>query len=130
MPMMYKHRFPGSSSRSESNRCDVQGDSLSNHQLALLLMIFACGALGDYTIPPGSDEAQLYKYLARATMSLNSIFGGSSMATVQSILLIGMYDFFSCRAISMEESWKLMSFGAILASSVRYLYYHVWQISN
>ncbi|KAL5480278.1 hypothetical protein ACEPAI_1548 [Sanghuangporus weigelae] len=88
------------------------------HHLALLLCVFASGASGDLTLPVGNDEAELYNHLARAALGLKSVFAGSTMESVQAILMMAVYDFNSSRRYSLEPSWKMFYFGLSLASSI------------
>ncbi|KAH8110513.1 hypothetical protein DFH11DRAFT_1547404 [Phellopilus nigrolimitatus] len=88
------------------------------HALALLLVVFAAGAVADMTLPPCNDEAELYYHLSRAAMSLKPVFEGASLQSVQAIVLIGAYDIFSCRKFSLDGAWKMLSFGLALAASI------------
>lgn len=100
-----------SSSQSRSQAVDV-------HDLSLLLIVFAVGAVADMTLPPDNDEANLYYHLCRATMSLQSILDDTKLTTVQTIALMGAYDLFSCREATLEGAWKLLTIAMCLASSV------------
>ncbi|THH08783.1 hypothetical protein EW145_g2474 [Phellinidium pouzarii] len=88
------------------------------HVLALLLTVFAAGAVADLTLPPYNDEAHLYHHLSRAALSLKSLFDGTTLFTVQAVMLVGTYDLFSCRKDSLEGTYKMLSFGISLASSI------------
>ncbi|EJD00583.1 uncharacterized protein FOMMEDRAFT_91493 [Fomitiporia mediterranea MF3/22] len=88
------------------------------NRLALLLAVFGNGAAGDLTLPIGNEEAELFTHLARAALSINSVFTGASMEHVQTIILLAAYGFFACVKSSLEPSWKMLSFGLSLASSV------------
>ncbi|KAL5512403.1 hypothetical protein ACEPAG_3395 [Sanghuangporus baumii] len=88
------------------------------HHLALLLCVFASGASGDLTLPVGNDEAELYNHFARAALGLKSVFAGTTMESVQAVLMMAVYDFNSSRRYSLEPSWKMLYFGLSLASSI------------
>lgn len=88
------------------------------HQLALSMALFSCGAVVDLTLPPYNAEAVLFNHLARAALSLKSVFEGTSFETVQTIVLLSKFEFFISKKSSLESAWKLMSFGLILAASV------------
>lgn len=89
------------------------------HTLALSFSLFACGAAADLTQDPQNAEGALYSYLAKAALNAHSVFDyGASMETVQTLQLISTYDFFSCSSSTLESSWKVMSFGMLLAISV------------
>lgn len=94
-------------------------ESPEMHQLALSLAVFSCGAVVDLTLPPYNPEAIIYNYLARAALSLKSVFEGTSFETIQTIVSLSKFEFFVSRKTSLESAWKLMSFGLVLASSVR-----------
>ena len=73
---MYK-RQTGTVASTREDDDNVESDYI--RRLALLLNIFAAGAAGDLTLPVGNDEAELYNNLARAALSLKSVFTGASM---------------------------------------------------
>ncbi|KZT69217.1 hypothetical protein DAEQUDRAFT_268089 [Daedalea quercina L-15889] len=82
----------------------------SPHDLALLYMIFAIGCLVDFNHEPGSKEAEQYEQLARAAMSLKSVWVKPSLSTVQTLHLFSIYngmaeDDLRPDSMSMELSW-------------------------
>lgn len=109
MPTFYKKREP---SQTENET------GTAVHRLALLLAVFACGAMGDLTKDICNEEGELYRQLARTALSLQSIFEGTSLATVQAVAMIGSYEFFSCSTHTMESAWKMQTLSFSLASSV------------
>lgn len=90
----------------------------ASHRLALLIAVFACGAMGDLTMETCNEESEYYRQLARSALSLESIFEGTSMATVQAISLLGLYEFFNCSTLTLESAWKMQALSYSLASSV------------
>lgn len=88
------------------------------HQLALLLAVFACGAAGDLTLDACNEEGETYRQLARSALSLHSVFEGTSLATVQAVALIGAYDFHSASAQTIESAFKLLSLAHCLGVTV------------
>lgn len=108
-PRYYKHREDAFT----EDECGV-----SVHHLALLFAILAVGAAGDLVQEAHNDEGDLYCHLSRCVLSLHSIFEGTSVATVQALSLIGVYNFFSANTQTLEAPWKLLSLSFSLASSV------------
>lgn len=88
------------------------------HRLALLTAIFACGAMGDLTQEACNEEGELYRQLSRTALSLHSIFEGTSLATIQTISLLGLYEFFNCSVHTLDAAWKMQALSFSLASSV------------
>lgn len=113
LPSVYKH-FRSSAELYGT----VDEENNYTRRLALLLAVFARGAAGDYTLPMANDEAEVYVHLSRTVLSLDSVFVGTSMENIQTVLMLSAYDFASCRNYSLEPSWKIMSFGLTLAASV------------
>lgn len=107
-PMVYKR---GSSS-------DTVQKQATPHDLALLFMVFAVGAVGDLTLPPDNDEGELYHQLARAALGLKTVFDSPSLATVQALSLMGVFYVFSGRNRTLETAWLTMNFALNLALSV------------
>lgn len=89
------------------------------HRLALLAAVFACGSMGDLTLETTNEEGELFRQLSRTALSLQSIFEGTSLATVQAVALLGLYEFFSCSSRTLESAWKMQALSFSLASSVR-----------
>ncbi|KAL5512411.1 hypothetical protein ACEPAG_3403 [Sanghuangporus baumii] len=90
------------------------------HNLALALALFACGAASDLTLLSNNLEGKTYHSLALAALNTHSVIspGGASLETVQTIVLIAQYDFFSGDKTTLEAGWKIVSFGLIVAASI------------
>lgn len=88
------------------------------HDLALLLCVFAVGAVFDLTLPPLNPEAERYRHLARAALGLKSVFDSTSFTAVQAVILLANYDLISGRKDSLETAWKIMGLGLTLGMSV------------
>lgn len=58
------------------------GTEILEHQLALLLAIFACGAAGDLILEACDEEDETYRQLAQSALSLHYVFEGTSLAMV------------------------------------------------
>ncbi|THH11525.1 hypothetical protein EW145_g571 [Phellinidium pouzarii] len=92
LPSIYKRQRSGKPDLESGN--DSNADVAPNiHGLALALALFACGATADLTLVPQNAEAGLYHHLARAALSLQSVFEGASLKTVQAVMLLAAYDF-------------------------------------
>ncbi|KAH8113139.1 hypothetical protein DFH11DRAFT_1878702 [Phellopilus nigrolimitatus] len=120
IPLIYKKRRRSEHAGAESNIITgSECTAVRMHELALALMVFSCGAAGDLTLAPRNAEAELYNQLARAALSAQPVFScGVSLETVQTVLLLASYDFYTCTKITLESAWKMMSFGSVLASSI------------
>lgn len=94
------------------------GTEILEHQLALLLAIFACGAAGDLTLEACNDEGETYRQLAQSALSLHSVFEGTSLATVQAVAIIGAYGIFSASAQTIESPFKLLTLALSLGITV------------
>lgn len=103
----------------EPNAASARDSSeIVEHELALLLAVFACGAAGDLTLEACNEEGEMYQHLARCALSLHSVFEGTSLATVQAIALIGTYDMHSASAHTVESAFKLLSLSLCLGITV------------
>lgn len=94
------------------------------HDLALLFLVFAVGALVDLTQEPSSAEAEHYHQIARAAICLQPILEKPSLVTIQALHLFAIYNAMSKsdvvgRDTSMETTWSLITLAAQLSQSVR-----------
>ncbi|KAI0708422.1 hypothetical protein C8Q76DRAFT_627233 [Earliella scabrosa] len=93
----------------------------SSHELALMLVVFCFGALTDATLPaaPNNVEAQRYYQLTRAALSLEPVMDRPpSIATVQVLSLMAIYQGMVADEHSIETTWALMGLSSKLAQSV------------
>ncbi|TDL25161.1 hypothetical protein BD410DRAFT_765770 [Rickenella mellea] len=88
----------------------VEGDVTSIDELALLLVVFATGALFDLTLPPDNDHAHYFYELACQLVSMDSVAGSPSLIAMQTITQMGMYIMLTGRAMSIEKSFTLFNF--------------------
>ncbi|KAL4249924.1 hypothetical protein ABKN59_002007 [Abortiporus biennis] len=88
------------------------------HLLAVLFSVLAIGALMDLTLPACSAEAEKYYRLARAAMSLRSIFDSPEIETVQGVALLAAYHSIATSRYSVESAWSMMSLAAKLAQGL------------
>jgi hypothetical protein len=91
---------------------------ISSHKMAVLFMIFAQGALVDLTLPPYNDAAEEYHQLARAALSMRSIFDSPAIETVQAIVIMAYYHSNAGKRYTLDSVWTLLSLGAKLAQGV------------
>lgn len=105
-------------------------DTVYVHRLALLFAILACGAAADLAMPVNNEEAQLYEQLARTGISLRSVFEGTSLESVQTVVLLSSYQFYTCRTLTFEPAWKTMIFGMTLGVSVSAFFVRGYSSSN
>ncbi|EJD06233.1 uncharacterized protein FOMMEDRAFT_119797 [Fomitiporia mediterranea MF3/22] len=91
---------------------------LDNHDLALLLVVFACGAACEQYREPKHGDGQQYYRLSRVALGLQPIFARSSLTTVQVLLLMALYDIVSMRKNNLEETWKVVFMAANIAGSI------------
>lgn len=115
IPVVYRKKRVGSEDTSDET---IPTDP---HILSLMLGVFAIGAFADMTQPPWNEEAELYYHLSRTAISLKPVFEGASLAAVQALATLVMFDVVACRKNSLEDTWKLTSLCLSLAASVRSL---------
>lgn len=100
------------------------------HELGLLLLVFAIGALVDLTQDASNQEAEHYHQLARASICLQPVLEKPSVITIQALHLLGAYNAMSgnelaAKETSMETTWSLIILAAHLSQTVRILCIHV-----
>ncbi|KAJ7502643.1 hypothetical protein B0H11DRAFT_1989462 [Mycena galericulata] len=78
----------------------------SVHQMAVLYGVFALGSLVDLTLPPYNLESEFYFDVARAALSIVSVFDHPTIATVQSLVLISVFLSHGGPRFSMEGAWS------------------------
>lgn len=100
----------------------AQGGDCNNtlyvHRLALFFALLACGATVHLALPANSAEAARYDTLARTCLSLRSVFQGTTLESVQTIIVLASYQFFTLPSLTFEPAWKTMIFGLTLGLSV------------
>ncbi|KAI5997750.1 hypothetical protein EDC04DRAFT_2584967, partial [Pisolithus marmoratus] len=92
------------------------------HQLALLFLIFAIGALLDPDQEPRNTDADFYHQVARAAICLQSVIDKPSLETVQALRLLSLYNGVSGNELAGKETstetWSLVALAALLAHRV------------
>ena len=116
LPLVYKSTLKG------MQKVWIDGEDYANtinaHDLALLNMIFACGASGDLSQNTRNDEAESYQHLALVLLGMDSIFDKCCLSTVQAVCMLGCFEAFCGRREVLDSSWKYFSLSASLATSV------------
>lgn len=118
LPAIYKRPQPKVSEQ-DSPYEDYSGP----HDLALLFLVFAIGALMDLGQEPYNAEAEHYHILAKAALCLQPVLEKPSLVAIQALYLLSVYiamctnDHRSGEA-SMESSWSILSLASQLAQSV------------
>ncbi|EJD00071.1 uncharacterized protein FOMMEDRAFT_148416 [Fomitiporia mediterranea MF3/22] len=102
-------------------QCHVSVDRVNDenlHDLALLFVILACGAATDLTQPAVNPEAEKFYHLSRAALGMRSILEHGTFVACQALIIMAIYESKSGRKTSQESSYKLMSIGMLLTSSI------------
>lgn len=91
------------------------------HDLSLLFMIFCFGALTDISLPPTPENAlsEHYYQLTKASLVLEPVLERPpSVATVQALSLMAIYEGICSREGSIERTWSLFGLAGKLAQSI------------
>jgi hypothetical protein len=95
-------------------------DYSSPHDLALVFMIFAIGAL--VQPEPSNGEGEHFHQLARAALGLQPVLEKPSIVTIQALHLISIYNAMSGSDLkndtSMEITWNLITLAGHLSQTV------------
>ncbi|KIJ65371.1 hypothetical protein HYDPIDRAFT_110415 [Hydnomerulius pinastri MD-312] len=98
-------------------------ENKSAHDLALLFLVFAVGALVDLTQEPANPEAEHYHQIARAAICLQPVLEKPSLVTIQALHLLSIYNAMSgnelsAKETSMETTWSLIILAAHLSQTI------------
>ncbi|KAF8842829.1 hypothetical protein BDN67DRAFT_925562 [Paxillus ammoniavirescens] len=88
------------------------------HDLALLFIVLAIGALVDPSLPAYNSEGQHYHRLARAALCLQPVFVSRSLATVKTLHLMSIYNGMCGIESNMENSYSLLNLAAQVALQI------------
>ncbi|KAF7366478.1 Fungal-trans domain-containing protein [Mycena sanguinolenta] len=108
------------------------------HDLALLYVIFCYGALGDSSLPfptshnstaieaedlrmngNGPHDSEYYYRLTKAALTLEPVLEGPpSVATIQTLALMGIYEGLCAGENSIESTWAIFGLSTKLAQSI------------
>ena len=92
------------------------------HDLALLFIIFCYGAQTDRDYPAAPENAlsENYYALTKAALNIDGILERRpSVATVQVLAMLGIYEGLRATEDSIESTWAVMGLASRLAQSVR-----------
>lgn len=122
-PPSYDHDSPPQPTLVVSSSAFVRSSTggASAHELALLFVVFCFGALTDPELPPAPNnlEASTYYHLTRAALNIEPVLDRPpSVATVQTLSLMGIYQGLVADEHSIETTWALMGLACKLAQSV------------
>ncbi|KAI8996460.1 fungal-specific transcription factor domain-containing protein [Trametes punicea] len=117
IPFFYKQPPP------EDAQPAACGDYSSPHDLALLLLCFAIGALVDLNQQPYNSEAEHYSQLAQAALALQSVLANPTLVTIQALHLYSIYIAMvgnepGGQDSNMEFSWALVSLACQLSHTI------------
>ncbi|KAJ3551352.1 hypothetical protein NM688_g4752 [Phlebia brevispora] len=79
------------------------------HDLALLLIVFAIGALVDLSLPAYNAEAQRYHILARAALALQPLMEKASLNTVKTLHLLSIFNGMSGKESNMANTYTVLN---------------------
>lgn len=122
LPFCYRHAGPGGAARIGGPGGVTANPPLgvtASHELALLLMVFAAGALADLTLPLYNDESEHYYQLALAALGTVPVLGAASLPVVQCVGLMGAFNAHCGRNDTLDLAGSLLNVAASLATSVR-----------
>ncbi|KAG6857509.1 hypothetical protein H0H87_002134 [Tephrocybe sp. NHM501043] len=93
--------------------------SQTPHDLALLFILFTFGAMTDGGAQHGTKLAEAYYTLTKAALSLAPVLERPpSVATVQTLALMGIFEGMNGGENAIEATWALMGLATKLAQSV------------
>ncbi|KAJ3986395.1 hypothetical protein F5890DRAFT_1504313 [Lentinula detonsa] len=75
----------------EPDDTTVCEDPLVSHNLAILFLVIALGALLDLEGPSHTPEAKWYYQLGKAALALEPVLDSSSLSTIQALILLSHY---------------------------------------
>ena len=91
------------------------------HELAVAFMVLCFGALTDLDLPPAPDnqDAEQFYSLSKAAIGLEPLLDRSpSIATVQTLAMMGIYEGLRNKDNGIEATWMLMGMACKMAQSV------------
>lgn len=132
LPAIYHQSPPKSIDEKHADLTDFNVVRLQEcrgpHSLSLLFMAFAVGTLVDLNAEPFSAEADHYYQLARAALTLQSVFEQPNLFTIQVLHLMSIYNGMrqpsanakedNNETTSMEMSWSLIRLCHQLAQTI------------
>ncbi|KAI0080409.1 hypothetical protein K474DRAFT_1704716 [Panus rudis PR-1116 ss-1] len=92
--------------------------SCGPHDLALLLIVCALGALVDTTQEPYNEEALRYYVLAQAAIGLDSMLENNSLATIRFLHLLSIYNGMCGKESALSNTYALLNIAGILSQRI------------
>jgi hypothetical protein len=120
LPLWYDEIDP-KNPPSASTFVEVNRTKRTGHDLALLFMVFCYGAQSDRNYPaaPENPLSERYYALAKAALNLEGVLERRpSVATVQVVAMMGIYEGLRATEDSIESTWIIMGLATRLAQSV------------
>lgn len=116
LPIIYKRHLPSS--------YELEDDYSGPHDLALLFMVFAIGALVETHLDPLSSEAEDFHQFARLALCRQSVLEKPTLVTIQTLRLLAIYNGISNSEYgddetSLETTWSLTTLAIHLSQTVR-----------
>ena len=97
---------------------DVDTPEGGPHELGLLMIVFAVGALVDLALPPYNEEAQRYHILARAALALRPLMEKASLSTIKTLHLISIFNGMSGKESNMANTYTILNLASRIAQRV------------
>ncbi|KAJ8486803.1 hypothetical protein ONZ45_g14557 [Pleurotus djamor] len=92
--------------------------SYGPHDLALLLIVLAVGALVDLDMAPYNLEAQHYYRLALASLTLQPVLAQQSIVTIKALHLMSIFNGMSGKESNLEDSYTFLNLAGRLALGI------------
>lgn len=105
----------------------TQPKSYGPHDVALLFVLFAIGALVDSSLPPYNIEGQHYHILSRAALCLQPVFAHRSVVTVKTLHLMSVYNGMCGIDRKLDSSQSLLSMAGQISLQVRSFHCHIFE---
>lgn len=118
LPSCYRGSGPLGGAHLSMTEGESQFGATCVHELALLLMVFATGALADLTLAPYNEEAERYYQMALAALSLTKVIGAPTLPAVQTVSLMAAYNAHCGRNDTLDRAGSLFALAANLGLSV------------
>ncbi|EJD07642.1 uncharacterized protein FOMMEDRAFT_116020 [Fomitiporia mediterranea MF3/22] len=118
LPSCYRGSGPLGGPHLTMTEGETQYGATCIHELALLLMIFAAGALADLTLPPYNDEAERYYQMSLAALSLTRVIGSPTLPAVQTVALMGAYNAHCGHNSTLDLAGSLFALAANMGVSM------------
>ena len=103
LPVIYKKQLP----------TDPAHEYSGPHDIAVVLMVFAVGALVDLTQEPYNAEAEHYYQLAKAAVCLQNVLESPELTTIQALHLMSIYN-----AMSQNDSPALNTGNGVVSGGI------------